>query len=1028
MLNKYFLLLFLVTAGVNAQTPTLVKNINNTTTPNNAPFSTNLNLISGGSFLLFAATGGLDGEELWKSDLTAGGTQMIKNLYTGLNDSRTIYNLTTHNGYTYFTAGTQDFDLWRTDGTAAGTTLIKSFSGGSSVPYKMYSITTGLWIIFEKGNDIEIWKSDGSSAGTTMVKTIVDGANYVNANTFRSLKYNNKIYFAMGDNTAGIEPWISDGTVSGTFMLKNIASGNNSSLFWYGDGNNSSYPKYSKFIVYNSQVLFTCMIGTNVQIWKTNGTTAGTLQFFSPPSGLIIDDCSAQIAAAAGYVFFIGTHYTLFGTELCYTDGTAANTFFFDNTPGLSGMWAPFHDERIHGSNANYVIWDYADGNNLLSANATTTIDLGVPIPYEYFDVTIGNNLFMYSGQNSLLKTDGTLAGTLNINPGNQITGIGIPCVHNGELYFPATSNGGVNLWKSNGTTAGTVMQSAINSAIVTTNNNSYIENMMTVGNNVYFPATDGNQGTELWKTDGTNGGTVNVKDIYAGSSGSNPEQLFNWNGTLLFTADDGNNGRELWKSDGTANGTVMIKDIYSGNLSSTPSQFVNYNNTVYFSAYDAANGCELWKTDGNTAGTVLVKDFNPSGSGLSQGYTGILGIYSGSLLISAYDPTYGTELWKSDGTTGGTVLLKDIFTGVSGSRVSGAIEYNGLYYFVADNGSTGRELWVTDGSANGTQLVKDINSGTFDSDPYGFFLFGNKFYFTAFTNTNGRELWVSDGTSGGTQLIVDATTGTNSTGPSYITPNGSYFFFFAEYGEELWKSDGTTGGSSMIGTICSNGCNNYSYAAQPVLHNGQLYFHSDGDVFSSDGNSISQVGALNLAPGFKTYPTAMASTNLGLLVALDNQTDGNECWLYNGTTATLLGNINTAAMGSYVQRFYPYNNMALMNAYSINTNYELYKIDNITVLSGLEDVLSTKETATSLLIYPVPSADYISLQIKDEGRMIRQVEIFDLEGRLQQTQSMVAVKTSTVDLSTLSNGYYIVRVTDQRGNSYTAKAIKANR
>ena len=59
--------------------------------------------------------------------------------------------------------------------------------------------------------------------------------------------------------------------------------------------------------------------------------------------------------------------------------------------------------------------------------------------------------------------------------------------------------------------------------------------------------------GSELWKTDGTAAGTVLVKDIRSGASGSYPHNLTNVNGTLFFTANDGTNGYELWKSDGTA-------------------------------------------------------------------------------------------------------------------------------------------------------------------------------------------------------------------------------------------------------------------------------------------------------------------------------------------------------------------------------------------------------------------------------------------------------------------------------------------
>ena len=71
--------------------------------------------------------------------------------------------------------------------------------------------------------------------------------------------------------------------------------------------------------------------------------------------------------------------------------------------------------------------------------------------------------------------------------------------------------------------------------------------NLTNVNGTLFFGANDGTNGFELWKSDGTAAGTVLVKDIFPGAFGSVPQFLTAVNGTLFFAARDGTNGRELW-------------------------------------------------------------------------------------------------------------------------------------------------------------------------------------------------------------------------------------------------------------------------------------------------------------------------------------------------------------------------------------------------------------------------------------------------------------------------------------------------
>ena len=136
-------------------------------------------------------------------------------------------------------------------------------------------------------------------------------------------------------------------------------------------------------------------------------------------------------------------------------------------------------------------------------------------------------------------------------------------------------------------------------------------------------------------------------------------------------------------------------------------------NGTLFFSADDGTNGNELWKSDGTAAGTVLVKDINP---GSSSSYPGNLTNVNGTLFFAANDGT-GHELWKSDGTAAGTVLVKDItrLPAASGlPRPPDERERDAVLQ--RQRRAHGDELWKSDGTAAGTVLVKDI-----DTAPDGF-------------------------------------------------------------------------------------------------------------------------------------------------------------------------------------------------------------------------------------------------------------------------------------------------------------------
>ncbi|MFY0562938.1 ELWxxDGT repeat protein [Archangium lansingense] len=323
----------------------------------------------------------------------------------------------------------------------------------------------------------------------------------------------------------------------------------------------------------------------------------------------------------------------------------------------------------------------------------------------------------------------------------------------------------------------------------------------------LYFAADDGEHGAELWKTDGTPEGTVLVEDIFPGPAGSQPLNFFLVGRTLFFTADDGEHGRELWKSDGTMRGTRLVEDIAPGPAHSEPLGMVRVGNqSILFTAEDGVHGREPWKSDGTRGGTRLVEDIFPGPTGSNP--DSLREIKSHVVLFAADDGVHGRELWRSDGTRGGTRLVEDIRPGPEGSdllvnSILIAVVDRKLY-FSADDGEHGHELWKSDGTPGGTRLVEDIRPGPEGSLPALLKPLDGQLFFTADDGTHGREPWRSEGTSGSTLLLADVFPGPISSLPSGFSARGKVYFyaFHPDFGHELWVTDGTRRGTHLVKDI----------------------------------------------------------------------------------------------------------------------------------------------------------------------------------------------------------------------------------
>ena len=561
----------------------------------------------------------------------------------------------------------------------------------------------------------------------------------------------------------------------------------------------------------------------------------------------------------------------------------------------------------------------------------------------------------------------------------------------------------------------------------------SYPDNLTNVNGTLFFSANDGSHGYELWKSNGTTAGTVMVKDLVPGGTGNPSIRGFiNVNGTLFFETKV---GKELWKSDGTTVGTdTVITFPTIGSL--IKESFISFNNSLFFVV---ANGSthELWKSGGTTATTTMIKSFTPS-SGLGIDYESII-IFNNELYFTANNGTIGKEIWKSNGTTSGTVPLKDInpgsSDGVPWASYGFFTEVNNELFFIGDNGTNGEELWKTDGTTIGTIIVKDIRIGASGSGINKQTKVGDKLYFTVFISGN-NSLWISDGTSSGTVKLTDI---------SYIDnlmelDSATLIFTHktTALGNELWISNGTTLGTKLLKDInpgSSNGI--YSNYALFLNINGTLFFKGDDpihgeELWKTDGTDTGTLLVKDITPGsgrgFNNNSEHFFEANGLLFFDGVSQYGGTntELWQSDGTdTGTIRHNIDTNGGGSHPRKFTLIDTTLFFTANDKFKGIELYAIHVDTIVTtsggsggGGSTSIFEKQKQINITLFPNPTSGKIRVKgVKNYNSLIY---IMDINGKILKKELL---QNEIINLENLSKGMYFISF-DQGGKRIVKKVI----
>lgn len=258
-----------------------------------------------------------------------------------------------------------------------------------------------------------------------------------------------------------------------------------------------------------------------------------------------------------------------------------------------------------------------------------------------------------------------------------------------------------------------------------------------------------------------------------------------------IGATETGVTDRYLFRYDGQTSLFEKVQLLNTGNEFNTGIHMTPVGNRVFFFFQKNSQTKTLWTSDGTDAGTVQLKNMTTETTN-SLVPLGIMADFGGKLVFRGKSTTQnvGTEIWISDGTPNGTTLLKDIAVGPDSGMPQDFTVWNGKLYFTALNGAANSELWATDGTTGGTQRVLPdfaFNEG----HGYGLTVFNDSLAFGGFEAATGSELMMCKGNEASLHVVSNASAaGQNTFLPSNLMPAGKRLFFAAEtasIGRELW-------------------------------------------------------------------------------------------------------------------------------------------------------------------------------------------------------------------------------------------------
>jgi ELWxxDGT repeat protein len=620
---------------------------------------------------------------LWATDGTAAGTIHISDVIPrnwqaapSANPSAAKADVARLNGRLYFGGTLEETEVWTTDGTATGTFQVANINGSSSSnPANFVAFNDRVYFAaFDQTNGTAFWKTDGTSGGTQLVKALGGAITLLTATT-------EQLYVSVGHN----ELWRSDGTTAGTFKVTNFSTGfpaavgeaavlGNQLFFaeyyvtdgvghlWRAQGDRAdllhsfavSRPNVEarpgNFATFNGRIYFSADDGVHGrEPWTSDGTIKGTQLLADLRPGF--SNSQPKLLSVFAGNLFVSAIDDAHGTEPFITDGTPAGTHLLrdlNTTPASSGIWD------------------------------VTAMPNGVAL-FQATDASAGQELW---------RTDGTPEGTYcltDVDPGafNGLSGNGFDAfIVTGDhvAYFSAFNHGAAELWRTDGTLAGTRLVSDFGHTAL------WISGLTTVGDRAFAQVVLVNSSGRgaLFTSDGTSAGTVEL--IHSTQEHPYyPGRAVTLDGIAYLSADSGVGVPLLYRSDGTAEGTSLVSNQF-------PGVGIPLNHKLISLSYDG-----IWVTDGTAKGTAQISQQRTEG--FPQVYEGRIWFWTGGSADS---------LWVTDGTAAGTRPAFD--SSPTGFTLTRPFKTGSGRLYVAAGAFPGMTVWSSDGTLAGTHVIADVD------------------------------------------------------------------------------------------------------------------------------------------------------------------------------------------------------------------------------------------------------------------------------------------------------------------------------